>query len=147
MTVPHSVSFSTLIRNTTPDRVYDALTTSRGLDAWFTTDATVEPRPGGNIRFRWRDWGPTGYSGENGGPVVEAERPSRFVFRWMVDSGRHETTVEIAIAPRGPDTLVSLVEGTYADDDTGLQDMLNRASGWGCVLTLLKFNLEYGVSY
>ncbi len=147
MATPRRVSFSTLIRNTGPERVYDALTTSSGLDSWFTAGASVEPRAGGRIRFRWKDWGPTAYTGENGGPVIEAVRPTRFVFRWLVDSGRHETTVEIAIAARGSDTLVSLVEGNYADDEAGLQDLLNRATGWGCVLTLLKFNLEHGVSY
>jgi uncharacterized protein YndB with AHSA1/START domain len=147
MATPRRVTFSTLIRNTPPERVYQAITTAPGLDGWFTTGAAVDPRPGGSIRFRWKDWGPTGYHGENGGPVVEAVPPSRFVFRWLVDSGRHETTVEISIEPRNQDTLVSLVEGTYTDDEAGLEDMLRRASGWGCVLTLLKFHLQHGVTY
>jgi len=147
MATSRQIAFSTLIRNTSPEQVYQALTTAPGLDGWFTTGATVDARPGGTIRFRWKDWGPTGYNGENGGPVVEAVAPSRFVFRWLVDSGRYETTVEISIQARDRDTMVSLVEGTYADDETGLDDMLKRASGWGCVLTLLKFHLQHGVTY
>jgi hypothetical protein len=52
-----SVSHSTLI-HAEIGVVYDALTTSRGLDAWFTQGATVDPRPGGEIHFQWVDWGP-----------------------------------------------------------------------------------------
>jgi len=38
-------------------RVYNALNTSEGLDAWFTSGAKVNPYPGGQIWFRWENWG------------------------------------------------------------------------------------------
>lgn len=31
-----------------PERAYDALTQAEQLDAWFTTGAEVDPRPGGS---------------------------------------------------------------------------------------------------
>lgn len=55
--------------------------------------------------------------------------------------------VEIDFEPRGDKTLVRLIEHGYEDSDRGTEDMLNRASGWGCVLTLMKFYLEHGVTY
>ena len=140
------VNFGLLVR-ATPARVYDALTTSDGLDAWFTEGASVDARPGGSIRFRWKNWGPFEYTGENGGPVLEAKRPERFVFQWKADSGGYSTTVEIGFEPRETGTFVRLVEYGYEEGPTGLQDLLNRATGWGCVLTLMKFYVEHGVRY
>jgi uncharacterized protein YndB with AHSA1/START domain len=40
------------------EEVYDALATASGLDSWFTTGTSVDARPGGEIHFRWREWGP-----------------------------------------------------------------------------------------
>ncbi len=128
-----------------PDRVYDALTTAKGLDAWFTKGATVEAVAGGSIWFRWENWGSHAYSGENGGLVLEARRPNRFAFRWKVDSGAYETTVEINLEQRGEETLVRVVEYGFEESPVGMKDLLNRASGWGHVLTLLKFYVEHGL--
>ena len=138
--------FSTLVR-VSPGRVYDALATSEGLDSWFTTEATVDARAGGSISFRWKDWGLEGYSGENGGPVLEAKRPERFVFRWRADSGGYDTTVEIDIEPHPDGSVVRLVEHGYEDSEIGMQDLMNRQAGWAEVLTLMKFSLEHGVGY
>jgi uncharacterized protein YndB with AHSA1/START domain len=144
--IDEKASFSTLIR-VEPERVYDALATKEGLDSWFTTRATVDARPGGKIHFYWENWGPERYTGENGGPVLEAKRPERFVFQWKVDVGTNITTVEIDIKPDKEGTVVSLIEYGYEDTPTGLRNMLNRASGWAQALTLMKFFLEHGVKY
>ncbi len=42
---------------TTPDPVYDALTTIDGLAGWWTADTTGDAAPGGTIKFRF---GPAG---------------------------------------------------------------------------------------
>jgi uncharacterized protein YndB with AHSA1/START domain len=145
-TIGENVRFTTLVR-ATPEQVYDAIATSEGLDAWFTSGATVDARPGGQIQFRWKDWGFDKYTGENGGPVLEARRPVRFVFQWKVDTDSYFTTVEIDFEPVEGGTLVRLVEYSYEDTPTGLKDMLARASGWGEALTLMKFYVEHGVRY
>ena len=146
MSMDQKVDFHSLIR-TTPERAYDAIATSEGLDAWFTTGALVGAKPGGRIQFRWKNYGPEKYNGENEGPVVEARRPERFVFQWRADSGGYDTTVEIDFEPHEEGTIVHLVEYGYEDSPVGMQDLLNRATGWGCVLTLMKFYLEHGVTY
>ena len=140
------VNFKTLVR-VKPERVYDALATGAGLDEWFTVGATVDARPGGTIHFRWRDHGLDHYSGENGGPVLDARRPERFVFQWKADIGDYLTTVEIDFEPVEEGTIVKLIETGYADTAEGMQDLLNRVSGWAEVLTLMKFYLEHGVRY
>lgn len=145
-TIDEKVRVTILVR-ATPGRVYDAIATAEGLDAWFTTGATVDARPGGHIHFRWRDWGFDKYTGENGGPVLEARRPERFVFQWKVDTDSYNTTVEFDFEPVEQGTVVRLVEYSYEDTPTGLKDMLARASGWGEALTLMKFYVEHGVKY
>lgn len=56
MVSPLRVDFKILVRRT-PERVYEAMTTAKGLDGWFTTNSIVNALPGGSIRFRWKDWG------------------------------------------------------------------------------------------
>ena len=140
------VDFRTLVR-AKPERVYDAIATSYGLDGWFTKGASVDARAGGTIHFRWKDYGLTHYTGENSGPVLEARRPERFVFQWKADSGLYDTTVEIDFQSVEEGTIVKLVEYGYEDTSTGMQDFLNRVSGWAEVLTLMKFFVEHGVTY
>ena len=146
MELKHEVSFATQIR-AQPEEVYDAFATAEGLDAWFTTGTELDARPGGTIVLRWRNWGPENYTGEHAGPVLEAERPSRFSFRWLVDSGGYETTVEVDFEANDEGTLVRLLEHGYREGPDFQQDMLNRSSGWAQALTLLKFYVEHRVTY
>lgn len=129
------------------DQVYDALTTAEGLDGWFTKNAQVDPRPGGFIRFRWVDWGPDHFSGEDGGPVLEAERSRRFVFQWSPDEPSYATTVKIDLESVGDGTVVRLLESGYHDTPSGRTACLDCAVGWGEALTLLKFYVEHGFRY
>lgn len=129
------------------EQVYDALTTTEGLDGWFTKNAQVDPRPGGAIRFRWVDWGPDHFSGEDGGPVLEADRPRRFVFQWRPDKPSYATTVEIELEAGNDGTVVRLLESGYHDTPSGRGACLDCAAGWGEALTLLKFYIEHGIRY
>jgi len=140
------VNFKTLVR-TTPERVYDALATASGLNEWFTTGATLDAQSDGAIHFRWKDWGLDRYTGEIPGKVLEYDRPERYVFQWRADSGTYDTKVEINFEKVAEGTVVHLIETGYEDTSAGMQDLLNRVSGWAQVLTLMKFYLEHGVQY
>ena len=126
------------------EKVYDALTSSDGLDKWFTSGAEIDLRAGGCITFRWIDWGPDKVSEEATGRIVEVRRPERFVFKWWSD---HYTTVEISFSEVEEGTVVELREYGYEDSAEGLRRCLSVATGWGEALTLLKFYLEHGVKY
>ncbi len=145
---PAEIHHATLVR-AEPERVYDALTTAAGLDGWFTSGATVDARPGGEIRFRWRGWGPDEITDEDGGPVLEARRPERFVFQWLPDRSGEPTTVEVDfdfdLAEGG--TVLRLREYGYEDTPAGRRQILDCAAGWGEALTLLKFYVEHGIRY
>ncbi|HEX9091737.1 MAG TPA: SRPBCC domain-containing protein [Anaerolineales bacterium] len=138
------VIHSTLIRaDALP--IYNALTTSEGLDAWFTNGAKVNPCPGGQILFRWENWGPDNITTEDGGKVLEAVPAQRFVFQWHPDSPGYATTVEINFRPAENGTIVCLREYGFTDTPSGRMAMMNCATGWGEALTLLKFYIEHGI--
>ena len=126
---------ATLVR-ANPERVYEAFTTAEGLDAWFTDGSTVDPRPGGEIRFRWRDWGPDKVTGEDGGPILEAVKPRRFVFQWHPEDESYATTVEVDFTPTEGGTVVRLREYGYQNTQTSQRCQLDCAAGWGEALTL-----------
>lgn len=143
---PAEIRHAALVR-AEPERVYDALTTAAGLDGWFTTGARVDARPGGEIRFRWCGWGPDEITDEDGGPVLEARRPERFVFQWRPDRSGVPTTVEIDFEPAAGGTVIRLREHGYQNTPAGRRQILDCAAGWGEALTLLKFYVEHGIRY
>ena len=138
------VRHATLVRSPR-ERVWQALTTGEGLDGWFTAGAEVDPRPGGRIVFRWRDWGVDRYTGEDAGSVLEAEPPERFVFQWHPGGPTYATTVTLTLETVPDGTVVRVVERGFADTAPGLRTLIGNATGWGEALTLLKFRLEHGV--
>lgn len=124
-------------------RVYEALTTGAELDRWFTDGATVDARPGGEICWRWKEWGPNKVTTEDCGPILEADPGRRFVFQWHADP----TTVEIDLEEQGGGCVVRLRERGYRKTLRGLKSQMSCAVGWGEALTLLKFYVEHGVTY
>lgn len=144
--IPAEIRCSTLVR-AAPEQVYDGIATATGLDGWFTQGAEVDARPGGEIRFRWVEFGADRVTAEDGGPVLEARRPERFVFQWRSDTPDYATTVEINFRAVDGGTIIELSEHGYRDTPGGLRAMLNCAAGWGEALTLWKFFIEHGVRY
>lgn len=128
-----------------PKRVYETLTSGEGWDAWFTAGTAVDPRPGGTITLRWRDFGPDHSTLEDGGPVLASDPARRFAFRWS--PGDTPTTVDIRLSRCGRGTRVELTESGHAHSKKDLEALVGCAAGWGEALTLLKFFLEHGVTY
>ncbi len=141
-TIPIEIAQTSFIR-ASPELVYDAFTSASGLDGWFTTGSRVDPRPGGEIRFHWTNSGPDHSSFEDGGPVLEARRPARFVFQWHPDNQSYATTVELGFHPLKNGTVVSVRENGYRNTPSGRKAFMNCATGWGEALTLLKVYLEH----
>lgn len=140
------IRHSTLVR-APRERVYDGIATAEGLDGWFTDGAEVDARPGGRIRFRWRNWGPERLTFEDGGPVLEADRPRRFVFEWSPDEPGYRTRVEIDFEDDVEGTIVRVREHGFRDTSSGRKTLTECAAGWGEALTLWKFRAEHGVRY
>ena len=126
-----------------PARVYAALTSAAEWDAWFTSGMELEARPGGFIRFRWRDFGPDSVTLEDGGPVLAAVPGELLSFQWC--PGSSPTTVTIRLEARDTGTRVTLTETGYHDTDEDMEAALHTAAGWGEAMTLFKMYLEHGI--
>lgn len=144
--IAEAIEYAVLVR-ASPEQVYDGIAQAEQLDGWFTTGATVEARPGGTIRFRWQDWGPDRVTTEDGGPVLEADRPRRFVFQWSPDGPAYVTTVELTFTAVAEGTVIRLHESGYHDTPIGRRKMIECAGGWGEALALWKVYIEHGVRY
>jgi uncharacterized protein YndB with AHSA1/START domain len=140
LTIHHSTYIETPV-----SRVYETLTTSTGWDAWFTQGATVDLRPGGEIHFRWDNFGAGRCTTEDGGPVVDFESNTTFSFQWS--PAGHPTTVTFNLESLGPGTLITLTETGYGSNVEDINTALACAVGWGEALTLLKFYLEHATTY
>lgn len=127
------------------ERTYDAFATAQGLDGWFTEGAEVDARAGGEIKFRWRDWGPRRLTCEDGGRVLAAHRPSHFIFEWHPGGPAFTTTVELTFERVAVGTIARVRESGYPDTPDGRRAMLECAAGWGEALTLVRFYLERGL--
>ena len=126
------------------EKVFNAMTTTDGLDGWFTKGATINRKAGGELIFRWVDWGPDKHTSEARAPIVEFNYPERFVFKWWDD---HYTTVEMDFQEVEEGTILSVKELGYQDTEEGHRRCLECAVGWGEALTLLKFYVEHGLRY
>jgi len=142
------IKHSTLIKAPI-GKVYDAFTTSEGLDSWFTFGAKVERKPGGWIYFRWSPEKSDITDGviEDEGPVVEVEINKKFVFRWSPDNKMYTTTVEMIFEETDKGVKVTVREKGFQDTPEGRKAQLSCATGWGEALTMVKFYLEHGVNY
>ena len=139
-----SIGHATLIQ-AEAEHIYSLLTTGAGWDAWFTAGARVDARPGGDITFRWRNWGPDAVNADDGGTVMEAQSPRRLVFQRHPGGPEYATTVEINLEPRGGGTVVRPWESGYPTTPGGIRAIVECATGWGEALTLLKFYVEHGI--
>ncbi|MEO3976648.1 SRPBCC family protein [Streptomyces sp. CAU 1734] len=74
-----------------PEPIWNALTRPVPLSRWFPTGVTVDPRPGGTIRFVFPGDTEPGMTGT----VTDAEEPRLLAFTWGADHLRWEIT------PRG----------------------------------------------
>jgi uncharacterized protein YndB with AHSA1/START domain len=144
-TIPEEVTHAVLIQ-TDLDSCYQALTTSQGLNAWFTLESSIALSPGGTLVFHWKDWGANHYSGGDFGSVVDFVPGEYFCFAWHPDQPDYSTRVEFFFEETRTGSIVRVRETGFADTPEGLRSMIQSAAGWGEALTLLKIYLEHGIS-
>jgi uncharacterized protein YndB with AHSA1/START domain len=115
------------------EKVYDAMTTGKGLDGWFTEGTITDRKSGGIMTLKWVNWGPDKVTSEAKCPIINVKVPEAFAFKWWDD---HYTTVDMKFEEVEEGTLVSLRESGYENSEEGHRRCLEWAVGWGEALTL-----------
>ncbi len=123
------------VEGSSPEQVYDALTTLDGLSGWWAERTSGEPDPGGVIEFRF---GP----GDVDMRVAELD-PGRLV-RWEVADGPQEwigTSVEWDLRQDGDWTIVLFKHEGWREPG---EFMHHCSTKWGTFLMSLKQLVETG---
>jgi uncharacterized protein YndB with AHSA1/START domain len=124
------------IENTTPAKVYEALTTVDGLAGWWTDDTHGSGDVGGKLEFRFPPTG--GFDME----VVDLQ-PSERV-QWRVVDGPQEwigTTIDWDIHQDGNYTIVLFDHKGWKEP---VEFMHHCSTKWGSFLMSLKALVETG---
>ena len=123
------------VEHSSPQRVYDALSTLDGLSGWWAEKTTGDTEPGGVIEFRF---GPGGIDMK----VVELD-PGRLV-RWEVVGGPGEwigTEVRFDIRQDGDWAIVLFRHEGWREP---VEFMSHCSTKWATYLVSLKQLLETG---
>ena len=125
-------------------RVWEALATRHGWENWFCNRVLMDFQPGGFIHFRWKDFGPDHYTGDNRADILEVERKKLLAFRWKSSQRHPATIVRLSLEPRGPITIVRVEETGWGNDADAA---ITSAAGWGAALGWLKFWVEHEIRF
>jgi len=128
-----------------PEKVFEAITGADHWNKYFTTGMELDPRPGGVCDFKWRDWGPDLYVGESPGKVLEIKAPGLFVFEW--GSPGKKTIARLEIESKYDGSILALEEHGYPETEEGREYLVECAAHWGELLALIKFYVEYDITY
>jgi uncharacterized protein YndB with AHSA1/START domain len=114
-----------------PSRVFAALTRPSKLNTWFTSGAKVNLRVGGRYSNADKDTG----------RFLEVVSNKRLRFTWDNPDHAPGTIVEVVLARKGKDTIVSLLHYGFARK-ADFEHYSSRLSGWDWALYNLKAFLE-----
>ena len=125
-----------------PSEVWQALTTSEGLGAWFGERATIDLRPGGAATMTFA-----------GGTTVDmrverVEEPTVFAYTWRLpdlpETDPRRTYVEFTLEPDGGGTRLHLVESGFAQlpVDTRRETYDSHGDGWSRELAELAEHVD-----
>jgi uncharacterized protein YndB with AHSA1/START domain len=106
------------------------------LERWFVTGATVDPRPGGKLRFVWE-------TNAIEGEFVEVA-PHRIVYTLDEGPGYGTTTVTITLTPEGDGTRLHLLHTGFGEGTHWDRLYQGLDSGWNAELDNLRAWIDEG---
>ncbi len=141
MTFPDRIERTILLARP-PHEVWPALTTAKGLSAWFGDRATIDLRLGGAGSMTFA-----------GGMTVEmrierVEEPNVFAYTWRLpdlpDDDPRRTYVEFTLQPERAGTVLRVVETGFAQLplDTRRDTYDSHSEGWSRELAQLADHLD-----
>ena len=123
--------------------VFDAVYNPTKITRYFATGSASGPLDqGAKVIWRFAD-----YPGDV--PLLVTKMvPNKLIeFEWETLEGGYNTRVEIQFEPLGPEeTLVSISEGNWKENQKGLDSSYGNCYGWMQMSCCLKAYLEYGIN-
>jgi uncharacterized protein YndB with AHSA1/START domain len=124
--------------------VFDAVRNPEKLSKYFATGGASGPiEQGKTVTWRWAD-----FPDASGDVHVKKVVPNQLiVFEWAASEGGYNTTTEMKFeALNKSETIVTITESGWKDDDTGRKSSYGNCMGWSQMLSALKAWLEYGIN-
>ena len=126
----------------TPLQVFEAWTTTAGVNAFFSPSALVEPRAGGRYEMYFVKEAPPGKQGSEGCVIVELDPPRKVAFTWNFPPNIPElrdahTLVTVEIKPEGKETSVSVVHAGFQAGEKWQEGRAYFSKAWRIVLDRL----------
>jgi uncharacterized protein YndB with AHSA1/START domain len=116
-----------------PALVWQIVTEARHLVGWFSDEAEIDLRPGGEMRLTWHGHG--SYRAR----VETVDPPHTFAFQWVLREGVEpvegsSTLVVMTLTPQGAGTMLRVVESGFSDlawpEDERARYADQNAKGW-----------------
>src|SRR4051812_26172919 len=128
-----------------PEVVYEVISRPEHVMAWWSDEAEFEREPGATGVVSWGD-GSAPDAKVVPLPVMEADPPRRFSFRWVYDEGEAATSansllVTFELVPSGTGTLLRFTETGFREkgwEAAVLEEQYrNHVTGWDYFLPRL----------
>jgi uncharacterized protein YndB with AHSA1/START domain len=135
MTTPKRMELSVEVPGT-PEEVWEAIATSRGIESWFAP-AEIAGHAGGPVAFDM-----SGDAMEQTGTVSGWDPPRRFAYEeeW---AGSRLATEWLVEAQAGGTCIVRLVSSVFARGDEWDDELDQMREGWEVHLLLLRLHLAH----
>lgn len=125
------------------EEVFDAIYNPEKITKYFATESASGPLDeGAKVIWRFAD-----YPGDVPLTVKKVIPNNLIEFEWETLEGGYNTHVEIHFEPLGPqETLVSISEGSWKENQRGLDSSYGNCYGWMQMSCCLKAFLEYSIN-
>ncbi len=124
------------------EAVWSAITDPDQIVQWFTDEAELDLRPGGEGRLKWTERAGKAGPSESRVSVVSVDPPRSLAWRWVHPEGveadeTNSTLVEFTLMPDGDATRLRLVEsglsGVDWDEERKRAFFDDHSQGWSAL--------------
>lgn len=132
------------------EAVWQAWTTSSGLETFFGRHCRIEPRPEGVLEIWFDPEAPAGRRGAEGLMVLGVQPYKMLSFTWSAppqfpDARRQRTSVVVRFKELGQNrSLVRLIHSGWGEEGEWQQSFDYFTRAWDIVLTRLQHRFEHG---
>jgi uncharacterized protein YndB with AHSA1/START domain len=125
------------------EQVFDAVYSPKKITQYFATESASGPLDeGAKVIWRFAD-----YPGDAPLSVTKMIPNKLIEFEWETMEGGYNTRVRIEFESLGPgETLVSISEGNWKENQKGLDSSYGNCYGWMQMSCCLKAYLEYNIN-